>query len=79
MTQREELIKELRSTISNGGLYGLTIWQSKVVADFILADRKRIVEPLVKWKESHTGKIIESWPEHPVTSIRETLKLAGEL
>lgn len=46
MTERERLIKELDNKLGY-----LTPYQLRITADFILEDRKRIVEPLVKLRE----------------------------
>lgn len=45
MTLREELIKELKLISNNSFIYQD---EFESLADWILADRKRIVEPLVK-------------------------------
>ena len=66
MTERENLIKVLRH--KSGSDKQLHI---EDVADFILADRKRIVEPLVKVM---LGRIDDN---ATFDAIQETLKLAG--
>lgn len=46
------------------------------MADFILSDRRRIVEQLVRFKKAnHIYK--ETWFDDAKKSIDETLKLAG--
>ena len=67
MNEREKLIEELQKDAARFNepyLYGH-------VADFIIADRKRIVEPLVIIKKSD---LYLASAEKP---INETLKLAG--
>ncbi len=69
--EREKLLEKLQLlNIKNGGLISLS-----VLADFILADRKRIVEPLVKHKEIQSR---DEWRESDVNiAIDESLKNAG--
>lgn len=82
MTEREKLIEDLKEIckvekLDKDGLpYEDYEWAEDKIADFILADRKRIVHPLIKWKKemNSTGK----WPD-PYEAIDETLKLAGIL
>lgn len=83
MNEREKLIKELNKTClvyvpGNGSRYS-----DEKLADFIIADRKRIVEPLVEFKE-RTHKLfgISGWirVDNLIRkAIDETLKNAGEL
>jgi len=73
---RDELIEELGNLVkkhSNSGIshklsYTMKRWELELVADFIIADRSRIVEPLVKF-QNNGGSI---WP-----AVEETLKLSG--
>lgn len=77
---REELIKELKLIIINEYNPDLNINcpNYEKLANFIIADRARIVEPLVKYKDD--CKEIWSWTiprEETDKAIDETLKLAG--
>ncbi len=68
MGTKEELVKELKKIrVEHSGLY-----VTEHIADFILADRKRIVEPLVAVRK-------EWFPVDTdvVNAIKETLKRAG--
>lgn len=69
MTERERLIKFIKPKCVNDTV-GLEL------VDWILADRKRIVEPLVKIKNGRST--IEKFPLKMIRAIDETLKLAGE-
>lgn len=64
---REELIKELKSKIDPN-------WNE--IANFIIEDRKRVVEPLVKIKFNYREGAIEV-QHRIVDAIEETLKNAG--
>lgn len=80
MSTREELIEYLDTHCIDS--YGeLQTWQ---VADFIISDRKKVVEPLVKYKS--WIKCPEKWREwcssgnshcHSDSAIDQTLKKAG--
>lgn len=74
MRERENLVYELRTlvlTAEQGSAYDL-------IADFILSDRKRIVEPLVKSLEK-CEKSVDAFEEHDIINrgIYETLRNAG--
>jgi hypothetical protein len=80
MTQRDELIKELIEKYIPESVKGKNM-VADCIADFIIADRKRIVEPLKTTKElisqsinSHNKQCVLSF-----NAIDETLRLAGEL
>jgi len=47
LSERERIIKELKALYDDGFYY--IPWDK--IADFILADRARIVEPLVRYKK----------------------------
>lgn len=71
MKNREELIKELK-------LMSLaTIRDCEIIADFIIKDRHRICEPLIKLGENnHIGELGNT----PITllfAINETIRIAG--
>lgn len=53
-TEREKLIEELRNMNNPLAASGFILTTEERLADFILAERKRIVEPLV-----HLGQIKE--------------------
>lgn len=63
MTNKEELIKELEVYMKN--LHWN--WSSHAIADFIIADRKRICEPITNLKPHH----------NLYTAVKEVLKLSG--
>lgn len=68
MSERKKLIKELQMnpTVHDMG---------EGMIDFILTDRKRIVQPLVEWMEElHSEKDLS---KTGIEVIKETLKLAG--
>lgn len=75
MTERERLIEELIRVISSDGgkgFYG-------DLADFIIEDRRRIVEPLVKL-DLKPGTAIECSMKNLgniLEAVMQTLKLAG--
>ena len=67
MTERKKLIEELEFMTKDSGD---TCFEC--IADFILADRKRIVKPLVKFKnKGYSGGTFAN------NAIDQTLKLAG--
>lgn len=70
MTEREKLIEELEEMTKDEGDICL-----ECIADFILEDRKRIVEPLVKLGSLKTQQ--PPTKEKLIYAIDETLKLAG--
>lgn len=85
-TAREELIDELgklvkkdsNSVITHKLSYTMKRWELELVADFIIEDRKRIVEPIVKYKKDSIrmfGK--EIWGTGSDASMDQTLKNAG--
>lgn len=72
INNQEELIKELNS------LFGTGWWieeELKILAYFIIEDRKRVVEPLIRlrWDE---GKLLDTISNID-KGIDETLKNAG--
>lgn len=76
MTKREELIKELTEMGYN------SIPQSYIgkLADWVIADRARIVAPLVKYRSKKYGcsdKGIMDSIKHNTKAIDQALKLAG--
>lgn len=79
MTPREELVKEIGKLKYVGGHpMNLLETDCKVLADFILADRKRIVEPLVKYVSKYKRLYPEE--EHdidPLNVMMKVLCLAG--
>lgn len=71
-TEREKLIERIEEEIMPVQMGNPRAWH---IADFILADRKRIVEPLVKYYENdrepdYDGAIAQD-------AIDEAIKLAG--
>jgi len=68
MDEREKLVKELETTLPCD-------WERRIhvetVADFILEDRKRICEPLVKYNNK-----VKPYP-YWIDAIDQTLKNAG--
>lgn len=86
-SQREELIKELvliydmNATPSNVRKFPYTYCKKTrrrfgAIADFILEDRKRIVEPLVKVIDSDWGDTFNA-VKVLSNAIEKTLKLSG--
>lgn len=77
MMERNELMKE----IDNLMVMHLTAYEQGRIADFILADRKRIVEPLRYVKECTLYNFGRSgWIHHDnllTKAIDNALKLAG--
>ena len=58
MDKREELIRKiiLIKGASQHGMFGyLTPIEAAYIADFIIADRKRVVEPLVKKSKNNSS------------------------
>ena len=74
MNKRDELIKELQEYLNDDHEAGR-------IADFILNDRKRIVEPLVRHRAfdnmDKNAPLIAL--DIAIGAINETLKLSGEL
>lgn len=71
MNAREDIIRQLQE-IAPYSLKGITGDKAaEIVADFIIADRKRIVEPLVKLKECYITN------HETKEAIDETKKRAG--
>lgn len=67
MTERAKLIKRLKEHLDCENDY-------QGIADFVLADRKRVVKPLVKLKE----KFYDEWNYTPIEkAIKQTLANAG--
>lgn len=56
------------------GIYGFTPEQAGLIADWVIADRKRIVEPLVKYKNKYSYRWVRVGTDK---LIDETLTLAG--
>lgn len=73
---REELIKELKLIIINEYNPDLNINcpNYEKLANFIIADRARIIEPLVKWRKDNP--MIGNF-RNCIEAIDETLKRAG--
>ena len=67
MDERQELIEKLKKI----EFHADNPWE---LADFILADRLRVVEPLVKWKELYSKP--DYWGSS-IDPINETLRNAG--
>jgi hypothetical protein len=85
MSEREKLISELEQRFHEPYEHGAVISNLSIdgVADFIIADRKRIVEPLVKAVEESdriggNESTVPAW-QRLDKAVYETLKLAGEL
>lgn len=86
MTEKEKLIEEIGNLVKknvNGPShklsYTMKYWELELVSEFLLADRKRIVEPLIKFKNDMGGHTY-NWRHQrliPTDIIDETLKLAG--
>ncbi len=70
MSEREKLIKQICNE-----------WDIDTVddyiIDFILADRKRIIEPLVNLERCPTTGVITSCSDDVDKAVDETLELAG--
>lgn len=80
MKERKNLIEELRKHHWSGGSndYG-EYDNSDEIADFILSDRRRIVEPLVFVKANYMGKKYDSRNSWVIEeAIDKTLKIAGQ-
>lgn len=79
MTQREELINKIVSIMTEKPYLEPTINTASVIADFILTDRARIVEPLVEYKTDFISRFfLKQWQLLQVSkTIDETIKLAG--
>lgn len=78
MSNRDELIKELENKICRSASIEANI---SYLADFIIEDRNRIVQPLVKYKSDVKLWDRRGWglDSHTISdeAIDETLKLAG--
>ncbi len=74
-TEREKIIKQLDTY----GIDGYGELQRCQVVDFILEDRKRIVEPLINFKRSVNFYRKDAWNPYvdSAKAIDKTLKLAG--
>lgn len=78
LTKREKLIEELEKGIMVEIVIKATI-TSDMLADLIIADRKRICEPLVKYKNA----CLDVFPREPFPNtpaeryIDEAITLAG--
>lgn len=70
MTAKERLVNELKEIKYKYDM------ETEDIADFILADRARIVAPLVKFKTKYP-ELYTGFGEEAVNNIDETLKLAG--
>lgn len=75
MTEREKLVKELGNFCIHSNDSG-DIYDIEKIADFILEDRKKVVEPLVKYKTGKNTKASEDLL-NLIDGITETLKNAG--
>lgn len=79
-TERERIVEELRSIIQQANMVPESV--PGCIVDFIIEDRKRIVDPLVKYKKKNIeiyglgGCNLSSLTIENVV-IDETLKLAG--
>lgn len=71
-SQREELIDEINHKFLGGNCANI----SREIADFIIDDRKRIVEPLVEYKKVFKS-MWEGIKPFISTVIDKTLKNAG--
>ncbi len=74
---REELITKIALAIKknhddNEGTSSYINYATQVYEDVILEERKRIIEPLIRWK--HIGELSK---EAYKKAIKETLKLAS--
>lgn len=69
MDTRKELKYKFKEKFKN--LFNQEI---DIIVDLILEDRKKMVEPLVRWKEEMN--IIDKWPDSSI-AIEKTLKNAG--
>lgn len=75
MTKKEELVKQLNKVFLENAkdhVNGHTVNLVNYVADFIIEDRKRIVEPLVKLKKTATDMGMSYYH-----AMNETLTNAG--
>lgn len=78
---REELIENMSNLVkkhSNSGIshklsYTMKRWELELVADFILEDRKRVVEPLVEVLRPHQLHTKVGYRR----AMKQTLKNAG--
>lgn len=72
MDEREKLIKDL-----SGNPYYMTDKECKLLSEYIIADRRRILMPLIEWKK----EMLEAHLEWPIAEIEirveKTLKNAG--
>ncbi len=77
MNAKEKLVEELNLKLRNN----LSDFRIEEIAEFILADRKRIVEPLVKFNNNMELGITREHFEQDVMvamrAIKETLNNAG--
>lgn len=71
MSNREELIKELQEWAYGNNKTMMSIYK---VADLMIEDRKRVVDPLVEYKKNHYGRF-----ESAQQAIDQCLKNAGEI
>ena len=78
MNERDKLIKEI-GKLCEGSSDAGTIYWADDIADFILADRRRVVEPLVKLdlKPGTLIKVSSLNMSNILEAISQTLKLAG--
>lgn len=72
LNERNKLIQELSKKCMDTSIYLL---DQRKVADFILQDRKRVVAPLIDYKNLGESKLILI--ARADEAIDETLKLAG--
>lgn len=73
MTERDKLRDKVRSIYCDGKY--MTIQSAnQAIADFIIEDRRRIVEPLIKYKSSVGPDI---WGDLCNDAIDKSIRLAG--
>jgi hypothetical protein len=76
MTDRQKLVKDLENYFDVDAIEkGSTL---DMLAEFVLSDRRRIVEPLVKCNATKCDTVAQALAEY-VNATDETLKRAGEL
>lgn len=81
VNERKKIVEELINTfgiVADGKTRPLATFER--IADFILADRKRIVQPLVEYRKEHGDAscgVKLGFTFSVFNSIDETIKLAG--
>lgn len=80
MTNRERLVEELKQNFLSSSIIRNSL-KVEDLADFILEDRRRILEPILQvlyqTRASQPFSVQFNWPEWVKEAIDKTLNLAG--